>query len=562
MRKKVCLSIAFLMCIVLLFGTMAGCKKAEDGSGQTAATRETEKATTKDGATEKAAEEPTTIVDNTKLKEITIFTEMDPATAQSCRDLNDHEVFKELERRTGVRVNWIHPTSPEQFDLMIASGVSNLPDLIRHNWPGIAGGPAKYCNDGIIIKLNDLIPEYAPNFAKLMEEYPAVKMASVDAYGDFYFMPMVKIDAEVNVYKGLLVRQDWMEKLNIETPTDIDSFYEALVRMRDGDPNGNGEKDEWAFSGAGSVTSTSAHSIGRLLWSWNTTTGFHLEDGKVVFGPITPQFKEGLMFLNKLYEEGLLDPDYLLLDRSKLDAKVMDDKVAFFYHYQPTNFMTLMADKDPEFEVLGIPYLKAPDGTYGNYDSSLVETVVGAGCVAITAACKYPEEALKWLDYGYSYEGNILLNFGIEGKSYVMEDGIPKYTDLILNNPEGLTKSVAHGKWSLSVNKWAMIQDVEYYRQYVVTDYSRKSIANWAASIDFDPYQRMLPAIPRTPEESEQIAAIMTEVNTYKDEMCDKFVLGKEDFSNYDNFVETIKKLNIDEAIRLTQVAYDRYIGN
>lgn len=561
MRKKVCLSIALLVCIMLLFGTMAGCQKTGDGDGKTTTTQGAAKSTTKGTATEKATEGPTTIVDNSKLKELTIFTEMDPATAQSCKDLNDHEVFKELERLTGVHVNWIHPTSPEQFDLMINSGISNLPDLIRWNWPGISGGPAKYFEDGFIIKLNDLIPEYAPNFTKLMEEYPAVRLASMDANGDFYFMPMVKIDAEVNVFKGLLVRQDWMEKLKIDTPTDIDSFYEALVKMRDGDPNGNNQKDEWAFSGT-SVTDSSALSIGRLMWAFNTTTDFHLENGKVVFGPYTPQFKDALMFLNKLYNEELLDPDYLLLDRSKLDAKVMDDKVAFLFHFQPTNFMTLMAEKNPEFELLGIPYLKAPDGTYGNYDGSLVETVVPAGCVAITTACKYPEEALKWLDYGYGYEGNILLNFGIEDKSYVMENGIPKYTDLILNNPEGLTKSVAHGKWSLSVNKWAMIQDVEYYRQYVVTDYSRESIANWAVSIDFDPYQRMLPAIPRTPEESEQVAAIMTEVKTLRDEMCDKFVLGKEDFSKFDDFVAQMKKYNIDEAIRLTQVAYERYVNN
>lgn len=564
MRKKVFLSIAFLLVFVLICGTMAGCKKTESDAGQTTTTaKDAGKETTKAKETDKSTtttEGPTTIVDNTKLKELTVWTEMDPATAQSCKDLNDHEVFKELERRTGVHVNWIHPTTGEQFNLMIASG--EYPDLIRHGWPNITGGAAKYCEDGIIIKLNDLISEYAPNFVKLMEEYPEVRLSSIDANGDYYFMPMVKIDPEVNVFKGLVARQDWLDKLNIDMPLDIDSFYEALVKIRDGDPNENGEKDEWALSGAGSVTGSSAHTIGRLIWSWGTTTGFHLDNGKVVFGPIEPQFKDALMFLNKIFQEGLLDPDYLLLDRSKLDAKVMDNKVGFCYHYQPTNFMTLMADKDPVFNIQGVPYFKAPDGTYGNYDGSLVEMVVSAGCVAVTTACKYPEEAIKWLDYAYGYEGNILFNFGIEGKSYVMDNGIPKYTDLILNNPEGLSKSVAHGKWSVSVNKWAMIQDVEYYRQYVVTDYSRDAIATWAACIDFNPYDKIIPVLPKTPEENEQIAAIMTEINTYKDEMCDKFVLGKESFSNYDNFVNTIKRLNIDEAIRLTQQAYERFISN
>ena len=153
MRKKVFLSIAFLLVFVLICGTMAGCKKTESDAGQTTTTaKDAGKETTKAKETDKSTtttEGPTTIVDNTKLKELTVWTEMDPATAQSCKDLNDHEVFKELERRTGVHVNWIHPTTGEQFNLMIASG--EYPDLIRHGWPNITGGAAKYCEDGIII---------------------------------------------------------------------------------------------------------------------------------------------------------------------------------------------------------------------------------------------------------------------------------------------------------------------------------------------------------------------------------------------------------------------------
>ena len=57
--------------------------------------------------------------------------------------------------------------------------------------------------------------------------------------------------------------------------------------------------------------------------------------------------------------------------------------------------------------------------------------------VALSAQCRDVEAAARLLDYGYSQEGHMLYNFGIEGVSYTMEDGYPRYTELITNNPQG-----------------------------------------------------------------------------------------------------------------------------
>jgi len=561
MQKGFRLIITIILSLLLVSGTMAGCTK-NNSSGTTSNTASI--TTSVNNATASSSGNSTSIIDNSKLTKLTVYSEMDPATAQSCKDLNDHEVFKELEKRTGVHVNWIHPTAgagEEQFNLLIASG--DFPDLIKYDWPNAKGGVTKYAQDKVIIKLNDLIDNYAKDFVKLLNEYPSIKRNMTNADGEMYFFPQVIITPENNIYKGPIIRQDWLDKLSLSVPTNINELYTVLKAFKTGIPEVNG-KAVWPMSGAcysdGGFYSSSAHSIGFLTWAWDTNVGCYLRDGKIQFGPMDPQFEQALRFANKLYNEKLLDPDYLLNDRTKLDAKIMSNQVGFVFHYQPTKFMTAMATVDPGFKVAGIPYLKGPDGQKGVFDGSLITNIVNAGCVAITTACEYPEEAMKWLNYGYTEEGNLLMNFGIEDKSYTMVDGNPVYTDLIRKNPDGLAMNIALGKWSMAVCKWPATQDVRYFQQYVVTDYSRDSINAWKSSIDFDPFSRIVPVLVMNPEDSEKYASIFNDIETYIFEMCDKFVLGKESFDNYGKFIERLKAMKVEEAVALQQKAYEAYI--
>lgn len=553
-----------MLSLVLLLTMVTGCNKLDLSSGTSSNTTTASSSGTTAG-TGSSAEEKTSIVDNSKLSEVTVFADMDPATKQTCKDLNDHEVFKELEKRTGVKVNWIHPTEVhQQFTLLVASG--SYPDVIMYHWKDAPGGVAKYEQDGVILKLNDLIKDYAPDFARILDEYPAVKKDISDPEGNLYYLARLILTPESNIFKGPLIRRDWLEKLNLNVPTNVDELYDVLIAFRDGDPNGNNKKDEWGMSGGcyadgGGFMSSAAFSVGMITWAWGIDRAFYIDNGQIKFGPLQPEFKEVLMYMNKLKNEGLLDPDYLLNDRSKLDAKVMNEQVGFLFHYQPTNFLTKMADVNPEFDLVGIPYLSGPNGQKGNYDPSLIQKTSADGLIAITTSAKYPEEIMKWLNYGYTEEGNLLFNFGIEGESYNIVNGVPTYTDLIKNNPDGLALNVALGKWTMGISKWASVQDVEVFRQYTVTDYSRESIQAWASSIDFDPNERILPTLERSPEDAEKYSAIWIELKTYVEQMTDRFIFGKESFDNYDAFLDTIKSLKVEEALKLQQQAYDRFMA-
>ncbi|GMK37457.1 hypothetical protein PCCS19_05110 [Paenibacillus sp. CCS19] len=68
-----------------------------------------------------------------------------------------------------------------------------------------------------------------------------------------------------------------------------------------------------------------------------------------------------------------------------------------------------------------------------------------------------------------------------------------------------------------------------------------------------------MPPVSIAVEDSSRYASIMTDVNTYKDEMILKFIMGAEPLDKFDRFVETLKGLGIDEAIQIQQSALERY---
>jgi putative aldouronate transport system substrate-binding protein len=68
-----------------------------------------------------------------------------------------------------------------------------------------------------------------------------------------------------------------------------------------------------------------------------------------------------------------------------------------------------------------------------------------------------------------------------------------------------------------------------------------------------------LPPVSLTTEESAEFSKIMSDVNTYRDEMFVKFIMGAEPIENFDKFVAQMEKFNLKQAIKIQQDALDRY---
>jgi putative aldouronate transport system substrate-binding protein len=182
------------------------------------------------------------------------------------------------------------------------------------------------------------------------------------------------------------------------------------------------------------------------------------------------------------------------------------------------------------------------------------DVLAGIGA-AITTACKNVTEAVKWLDYGYSPEGHMLYNFGVEGLSYTMVNGYPTYTDLVMKNPDGLPLGQAMAQHFRSSFNGPFVQDKAYMEQYSALPEQKESLKVWSEPTN----EKRMPPVTPTQEESSRYAAVMNDVTTRFQEMMVKVITGQEPVDNWDTVVQQLKQMGLDEAVAIQQAALDRY---
>ena len=177
---------------------------------------------------------------------------------------------------------------------------------------------------------------------------------------------------------------------------------------------------------------------------------------------------------------------------------------------------------------------------------------------AITTACKNVEVAVKFRDYFYGEQGIIDSNFGILGESYTMVDGKPVYTDNVLKNDKGLTTTQALSQYVLSSSNDAMVKTSDYFKQItLLLDVQKESQPVWSACDT----SLLVPPITQTADEATEIAQIMSNVSTYRDEMLIKFIMGQRPMDEFDAFVAEIQRLGIAKVLEHKNAAYQRYLS-
>ena len=151
----------------------------------------------------------------------------------------------------------------------------------------------------------------------------------------------------------------------------------------------------------------------------------------------------------------------------------------------------------------------------------------------------------------------MLFNFGIEKVSYNMVDGYPKFTDLITNNPQKTSMSNILGKYVRANYHGPFVQDERYLEQYYTMPEQKEAIVKWA---DTEQAKHSLPPLTLTPEQVKKTSKIANDINTYVDEMFFKFIMDSASLDKYDEYVENIKKMGVDDILKYNQEALSRYL--
>ncbi|GAA0178880.1 extracellular solute-binding protein [Clostridium sediminicola] len=461
-------------------------------------------------------------------------------------------IHQEAEKLTNINIKWREEsyTDPRpKMNLMFSTGE---PEDIIWDVYKATGGPKKLLDDELIIPLNSYIDKYAPNLKKLIEEHPDLLHQISTDDGRIFMFPQLRIDPITRANSGFQLRKDWLDKLNLKEPTTIDEWYTVLKAFKEKDPNGNGEQDEVPFVSASRKKTSKC--LNNFSIAFGVIDDFFVDDGEVKYGPLEAGYKDFITTMAKWYSEGLIDPEYAVQESKNFDAKITGDKGGAYYAALSGNLgKYLNAKKGEEFDLVGVPMPKAPDGkSYVAVDAFAKLAPHGA---SIGANNKYIVETVKWLDWHYSEEADTLYNWGIEGQAYNVTDGKKHYTDLILNNPDNLSKEEAAAKYAGGTMTQMPIKDNgDVFRELKSLPQQIAASAIWSKGDT----SKILPLLYFSDDKTLENTNILAEVNTYVDEMFNKFIMGIEPIENYDKFVEQIKEMNIESVVENYQESYDK----
>lgn len=491
--------------------------------------------------------------------ELTYWVALDTNITASCANMNETPLAQEMEKRTGVKVKYIHPAmgqESEAFSLMVAS--DEMSDIVEYNWATALGGPSVAINDKIIISLSEYMDKYAPNLSGILKADENLdKLVKTDE-GDYYVFPFVRGYKEYpskvsgiggSCTNGLVIRRDWLNELGLsepETPQELEVVLKAFKEKK----------------GVEAPITALKFETYKLLSLFSATNSFYLDGDTVKYGVFDEQYKTGVAELARWFKEGLLDKNYISADQTMLDSNMLNGYSGAAFASAGSGigkWLDTMKGKDASYDLVALKYMAAQKGETPRFVLSS-SAFSGYGSAAVTTKCAYPELAVKYLDYGYSEEGHMLYNFGIEGESYEIVDGALKYTDMIHNNPNGLTSTQAMSRYMRSYNWGPFLQDNVYSKEYYQKEQQKDAVEKWTYGIE-EANKRKLPVLLYSAEESEEYSQIMTEIEKCRDEITASIISGIETIEKYDEMIQRIKALNIDRAIEINQSAYNRYVN-
>ncbi|MBQ7726693.1 MAG: extracellular solute-binding protein [Clostridia bacterium] len=447
----------------------------------------------------------------------------------------------------------------EQTSLAYA-GNNSLPDMF---W-GMAGTRSlhtPFIASGKVVNLTPYIQKYAPNIQKMMKEVPDAKYLTTFDDGNTYYLPMYR-DQDNYSWK-FFINKTWLSNLGLKMPKTTNNFHDVLKAFKEKDANKNGSTgDEIPL-----VIAAGESGVGQIPLSLFSPFGMYAytnawcanNSNKVKYAYATEEYRNGLRFYHKLYEEGLLYSAFRGATYSQI--KQWTGKSVQTVGVFAANTYS-EATTDDSF--LNNYMVMNPIGTSGSgkWLNTPFENVWPDWFV-MTKNCKYPEIAMRLLDWLYSEEGTLTALYGPAGKNRYWEYDSKGNIVLHKNNiPSGKTVneycySMTPGypiPHYLSASLQAKIQKAsassesaaaKAYGQQLKTMYASKSVKGF----------------PQVYMTNKELASISGD---YKSEAITwqwNFIGGTASLDNdWDAYLKKLNKLGLEKDTATYQKAYNRYL--
>jgi len=422
---------------------------------------------------------------------------------------------------------------------------TNAPDVILYQTT--KGENASLALNGAIVPISDY-SEWTPNFNARVKEFgleDAIEELKL-ADGKLYYLPAL---FDKPFYDGgLILREDFLEAKGLPAPKTFDDLYNILKAYKEEYPD---SYPLTILAGPRVLYRMTMPSFGISLGkngsSGTNTLSWDYEKKEYFPGAISEQFRDYVRFFAKLYREGLLDPEMAdPIDGDIWSQKMATGKAMATYAYYDQIGGVTAASNIEGFKLQMYPPLEGPAGAHHQPKSK-----TGSGIIFPAKTAKRPdfERLVRTIDeVFFSEEGYKLWSIGVEGITYTVEDGKIKYTDEIVNAPEGIYKSmqIKYGCGSdVTQLVWINANEMTKYDE----NYSRIN-AEVAAMDD------AIQSIPPTPLfddlTAEEAATLQTPLADTFEVWIDAFLRGKKDIEkDWDTYVNEMKNLGIEEFCRI-----------
>ena len=462
-------------------------------------------------------------------------------------DFSVTSAYRGLAEATGCAIDFNmlgEATAEEKTNIMLASG--DMTDFYT--------GLGSYGNnltgaihDGILFDMAPMLEEFAPDYKALLDNDEELAASATNPDGTISMFVSQAADV---VEKGIVIRQDWLDKLGLEAPTNREGLEDILHQFQ----NEMGAAMpilmnfglETGLSGSFNVAYAGMRSMDYQLTEPN---------GKeVVASFASDNFVDYLVYLNHLYNEKLITDDFMSTGREfgNWESSYYSGKCGVwsdgFRELDPANRSN--AD-DPDYKVSPL--------VLTDYECHVAERSTASmnGMLFLTTACEKPELAMEMINYCYTTDGRRNGLYGMEGEGYTVNNGELTLTENITNNPNW---SINNALLWYGASQWMpTCTDMEYY-ELVGAPESIEGIKYWTDN-GGDKSMKLPAGVSLTAEANTEFNNLASDVLTLFSEGAVRVVTGDLDEAGYRSLIEDANGMGLARMTELYQEAYDAYLA-
>ncbi|MDF2661421.1 MAG: extracellular solute-binding protein [Paenibacillus sp.] len=465
-------------------------------------------------------------------------------------DLNEMVTLRELERKTNIHIDWKQiPVEgfKDRLNLMLAGG--ELPDAFFY---GLGSQDVvKYGSLGVLVPLEGLIEQYAPNIRRTLAEYPQVRRAATAPDGHIYSLPWFK-DQEFFEYRNtFLINQTWLDALGLKMPETTEQFYRVLKAFKTNDPNGNGLADEIPATFRYNVTTNGYYELFGAFGVVDAVNNLYIKNGKVGFEAVEPRYKEAIGYLHRLYGEGLIDQQTFTQDSKQLLSKTKNDVpiVGVLASFNGT----LELDLERLKQYVPMPPLAGPEGDriWRRQDNRIIPNYF-----SITSANKHPEATMRLVDVMNDPKSVLQFQQGPFGTHLKeREDGKIE----VLYPPAGNDLGYWIGSVTPSTALPLMISKPWLDK---VIPHETDQLRDRFYQV-YKPFiakeEETYPSLYLTPEQNKRVSMLGADINKYVRQMEAKWIVQGGVYAEWDAHLTELNRMGLGELMKIRQDAYDQY---